>query len=93
MEGDQAAKNMLVAQGNQAAGSDFIIETPQTASTQAGKAVSNFLQKGGVLPIAQTAVIEGGAAFTNFISGLIGGRGATREEINEVKKILGATYK
>lgn len=93
MEGDPVYKEWLKNQANQTHSSDFIIETPTTGSTQAGKAIYDFMSKGGILPAIQAGWMEAGSAFSNFVSGLIGGRGMTRDEINEVKTILGATYK
>lgn len=89
MEGDASSREWLYNQAAQSQGSDFVVETPTTVSTQAGKAIYDFMSRGGVLPELTTGWVEAGSAFNNFVSGLIGGRGMTREEINEVKRLVG----
>lgn len=90
MEGDSSSKEWLANQANQAHGSDFVIETPKaSASTQAGKAVQNFLTRGGILPELTSAVLKAGTASNNFLKGLVGGREITTAERDEVIRMFG----
>ena len=67
---------------------EFGDETVEPA-TAAGKAVYNFIKRGGVLPEFMSGILAVGSAASNFISGLVGGRAITKQERLEISRMIG----